>query len=850
MPILTTPNDPLFGNAWHLLNVGGVAQGNGTAGADIRVSSAWQKYTGKGVLVGVLDDGVELTHPDLAANIWTRPGNITLVDPANANLTIGAPVTPGTDDAADNHGTPVAGVIAAVANNGVGGVGVAPDARLVSYRTLGADSASADLCFQQALNDGVHVLNNSWGADGAFNNPGAPILNAIAALGTQGRGGLGTIIAFAEGNQRDSTVSGQDRTGTDGGLDLLTGNRFVIAVAATDNNGIITDYSTRGSNLLISAPGGAGDGNLTTFRGILATDRVGPDNGSNTNPSPGGDYTGFNGTSAATPVLSGVAALMLEANPGLGYRDVQEIFAYTARQVDVAAGTTGHTSMNRSAWVTTHAGNANGGGLNFSTDYGFGLVDAGAAVRLAETWTAVRTEANLITTTAAAATTGVITTGGIGAEQNFSTTFAVTQPQNSFTGFRVNRLEVDLSLTATLPSELTITLTSPLQTTITMVRTPGNAFTFLGNDNYDGNAPTAWPAGGFTMATPGFWGEAGVGTWTLTVSAAANAAASSLTGATLRLFGDSSAGGAADLRLTDILTDDFARLANLSAARATFGAGGETGINASAMTSANFIDLNGGSGNLGGRAITLTGNTLRDFAGGASEDTALGNALDNRLSGGWGRDVLYSFGGNDTLNGGSEIDMLFGGAGADFIDGGADFDFARYDDSAIGVVVRLDVGVGLNGDAQGDTVIRCEGLMGSAQTDFLIGDANLNILFGLNGDDWVFGQGGEDYLYGGAGSDQILGGSGSDWLYGEAGNDQFWFLVADFEVGVFDRIMDFAAAPDNTDFIRFEGLTREAVIITQQAGYVHITTAVVGDTGGVVIFGATTAQLNDVITFA
>jgi Ca2+-binding RTX toxin-like protein len=479
------------------------------------------------------------------------------------------------------------------------------------------------------------------------------------------------------------------------------------------------------------------------------------------------------------------------------------------------------------------------------------MVDAGAAVRLAETWTAVRTEANLITATVAAGATGVITTGGVGAVQNFSTNFTMTQPANTHAGFRVDRLEVDLSLVATLPSELTITLTSPNQTTITMVRTPGNAFTFLGNDNYDGNAPTAWPAGGFTMATPGFWGETGVGTWTLTVSAAANAAASSLTGATLRIFGDSSANGAADLRLTEILTDDYARLANLDARRATIGTDGETGINASAMTFANFIDLNGvGQTNLGGRAVTLAGNTLRDYFGGASEDTALGNALGNKLSGGWGRDVLYGFGGNDTLNGGSEIDMLYGGAGADVIDGGADLDFARYDDSAVGVVVRLDVGSGLNGDAQGDTIIRCEGLMGSAQQDFLIGDANTNILFGLNGDDWLFGQGGVDYLYGGAGSDQILGGAGEDWLYGEAGNDQFWFLAADFEVGVFDRIMDFSSLAENMDFVRLEGVARGSAVITQLDGYVHITTAAVGNTGGVVIFGATVAQLNDVITFA
>lgn len=104
MSFALPPSDPLFSQSWHLANTG---QGGGTAGFDIRALSAWKHYTGRGVLVGVLYDGVELSHPDLAANAYVRPGNVVLVNPNNANLVTGLPVQAG-----DSHGTSAAGVIA------------------------------------------------------------------------------------------------------------------------------------------------------------------------------------------------------------------------------------------------------------------------------------------------------------------------------------------------------------------------------------------------------------------------------------------------------------------------------------------------------------------------------------------------------------------------------------------------------------------------------------------------------------------------------------------------------------------------------------------------------------------
>jgi len=229
----------------------------------------------------------------------------------------------------------------------------------------------------------------------------------------------------------------------------------------------------------------------------------------------------------------------------------------------------------------------------------------------------------------------------------------------------------------------------------------------------------------------------------------------------------------------------------------------------------------------------------------SSVDDNLADVLD----GGSGNDALFGNGGNDTLYGGIGNDSLEGGAGADWLDGGFGFDFARYDNSLAGVVVRLDVGMGSGGHAQGDTLINIESVIGSGQQDYLIGAANDELLFGLAGDDWLYGQAGADTLYGGTGSDQILGGSGADFLYGEAGNDQFWFLAADFAVGVVDRIMDWGVG-GGFDYLRFEGIAQNALTFANNGGNVEITYNLLPGSGPIIIFGATVAQLDGHLIFA
>jgi subtilisin family serine protease len=345
---MAAPTDPLYSSQWHL---------NTTFGID--VLTAWNDYTGAGIRISDFDQGVDRFHVDLDANY-----SVALSINAHTNTAGGTPIGSG-----DNHGTATGGLIAAE-RNGVGVVGVAYSATLISeYSDLSFGSIASDAT--NAFNySAAHadIQSNSWGfgnlflssANSAFidnfkTSAYASDAAAVANAGLNGRGGLGTILVQAAGNTRGY--------GDDTNLHNFQNNRFTIAVAATLQDGNLTSYSTPGASILVSAPGSPTAGTITT------TDRSG---------SPGynsGDYTStFNGTSAATPQVAGVVALMLQANPLLGSRDVQEILAYTAREV----GNTGSYAFNG-------AHNWNGGGLHTSADYGYGLVDATAAVRLAET---------------------------------------------------------------------------------------------------------------------------------------------------------------------------------------------------------------------------------------------------------------------------------------------------------------------------------------------------------------------------------------------------------------------------------------------------------------------------------
>ena len=162
------------------------------------------------------------------------------------------------------------------------------------------------------------------------------------------------------------------------------------------------------------------------------------------------------------------------------------------------------------------------------------------------------------------------------------------------------------------------------------------------------------------------------------------------------------------------------------------------------------------------------------FNGFADNDTLTGTTGADTINGRDGNDILHGLGGNDTLNGDGGDDKLHGGAGADTLNGGAGDDYAYYTGSSVGVLVRLHAAHAVKyGEAEGDTLIDIEHIVGSNHNDVLAGDGEDNLLDGGAGDDVLYGgpAGGDDEMYGGNGDDRIFGGRGNDILTGGEGND-------------------------------------------------------------------------------
>ncbi len=490
------PNDTLFGQQWTLLNTG---QNGATVGADINVTNVWDSYRGTGIIVGVIDDGLQYTHRDLAANANTaidydyRDGD----DDPKPEGTAGA-----TNDKphADSHGTATAGVIAARGNNGIGAAGVAYEATLVGLRLIGG--TAGDTQEGGALshsNSVIHIYNNSWGPnDDGFVKGGAGTL-ALAALQngvTTGRAGRGNIYVWAAGNGGVALDNA--------GYDSYNGSIYTISVGALNDLGQRADYSERGACLIVAAPSGAEQngrpqGTTTTDlvgdfgynRAGVATGVVGPFDLADR------DYTqNYNGTSSAAPVVSGVVALMLQANPNLDWRDVQEVLIRTATQTDPT----------NSEWRTNKAG------FKFNPNFGAGRVNAGAAVTLATNW------ANLAT---------MVTANSEQASLN------VTIPDNDTNGItrsfdlsasnlRVEQAVVTVDITHTNRGDLVINLVSPAGTISPLAELHGDT-----NANYEA----------MRFRSTFNWGEDSKGVWQVQISDRRTANDGTLTRAKLEVFG-------------------------------------------------------------------------------------------------------------------------------------------------------------------------------------------------------------------------------------------------------------------------------------------------------------------------
>ncbi|NER80837.1 MAG: S8 family serine peptidase [Leptolyngbya sp. SIO1D8] len=618
----TLPSDSLFTSQWHLRNL--------TPGLlDLNVVDVWDDYTGAGVEVAIIDDAIQRNHFDLdayysIAKDWDFENHDT--DPTGFN--------------GENHGTAVAGIIGANAN-GIGSIGVAYEATLFGFEVSefisnqlaqeianAIDNASG---VQETLgiNREADVVNISYGTmfsgnyfDQFLNSSDMATLNiAIDNAVVFGRDGLGTILVKSAGNSRDIN---QDTNSSS-----WNANPHTISVAAVDQNGFVSSYSTHGASVLISAFGTPGQ--------VVTTDRMGSE-GYNDFDS----YTyGFNGTSAAAPMVSGVVALMLEANPNLGWRDVQEILAYSARHVgsDVGMGTSGYEEY---AWTSNGANNWNGGGLHFSNDYGFGLIDAKAAVRLAETW----------------GTTPQTSFNQVNIFRDFlNTTTTISSWGTSFSQYissniEIESVEVDVSFSQWYDlGDLEIHLISPDGTSSVLIDNSGE------NDgSIDGGFSGRWE-----FSSNAFWGEETLGTWRVELF---DTDSNWISPITINDIDITFYGQSVSFDDTFIFTEEYSDYDGLFGHSRFFNGGfGIDTINAAAVDTDTNINLTTGAGLIDGVAITAL--NIENVFTGDGDDEIRGNILANQLSGMRGDDSLNGDAGDDILNGGVGDDTVIGGTGND-----------------------------------------------------------------------------------------------------------------------------------------------------------------------------------------
>ena len=498
------PNDPLFTKQWHLKQTNGI---------HVNASAVWDTNQGSDITVGIIDDGLQLTHPDLTANIDTNSLHRDFVDVDN-DPTPFAPVdNPGTEEneaeEGDSHGTSVGGLVAARGNNAAGGSGVAPQAKLVGIRLLSAAQTAADeVSAFGHRNDVIQIKNNSWGPDDiawVLGTIDPVVKTALATAASSGRGGRGTIVTFAAGNGRDA----DDQSNKDAYANSI----HTFAIGALTKTGTPAVYSEYGTNLIACAPA---DGVTTTD----LLDDAGYNPTQDYTALPDNDYTDeFNGTSAACPVASGVIALMLQANPNLGWRDVKEILLRTGKKV-------GATDTE---WVTRSGGRNGIAPIKHNPKYGGGMVDAAAATAMAAGWTNLGT---LSAHTLAINENTVI-------PDNNATGIKKTFDFTAETPMRVEMVEVTVDISHEYRGDLTIQLISPSGTI-------SNLATF---SSFDGGAEADDPFGPDVLAKPlrGFhgwtftsvrhWGESSKGQWKLAIADRSAFDTGTFHNATIKLHG-------------------------------------------------------------------------------------------------------------------------------------------------------------------------------------------------------------------------------------------------------------------------------------------------------------------------
>ncbi len=522
----TITNDPLAREQSYIENTGQAAYADvgGVAGEDMRLSGAYGLgLTGKGVKVAVVDTGLEILHPDLAANIV--PGSWNFVEDTND------PTPSDESEARGDHGTSVSGIIAMVYGNAIGGMGVAPGVDLNAYNFLANQSLvtmtkSLGGSPTNPTSENVWIFNQSFGTNASCPVPVDPAIEALYLAGvTNLRSGRGALYVKSAGNGFGnfgwSDCSAAQALGTscqNASMDGKNALPYNIVVGALNASGRRSQYSSAGSAIWVAAPGGEYGYNASIagpdlpeyayVSAIVTTDRTGCVNGyahfaaeesafnGGASPNLSCDYANtFNGTSAAAPSTSGAIALLLDARPDLTWRDVKHILAMTARKVDSSIPAV-VAMLSNGPYTAELPWTQNAVGKWFHNWYGFGAVDVDAAVTFARSY-----KANALGRFVDSDWTTSVTSLGVEIPDDSTTgaTSTLTVPHS----LTIEAVQIEVTVTHPQPTDLGIELTSP----------SGTKSILLNIRN--GLSPA--PGLQMTLESNMFYGEPSAGQWTVKI---------------------------------------------------------------------------------------------------------------------------------------------------------------------------------------------------------------------------------------------------------------------------------------------------------------------------------------------
>ena len=401
----TDAPDVLLEHHWNLDNTGqnAFAQNAGVAGADLSMDTVLNEGPfGEDVTVAVVDTGLEMCHPDLAPNVDVNGSYNFAARGTYDRQWYGAnELDPFNPENLGDHGTSVAGIIGAVANNGIGGRGVAPLSRLRGFNYLGTNSDAEEVLGfsdDKPRSSDVDIFNMSYGSLPYQGISSSWTYNLFRQGITDLREGLGALYVRSAGNAFFGCVNIEHDIRDEIGCSSANGDPvqnlpFLVVVGAFNASDTRAGYASAGSNLWITAPAGEyGD----RYPASISTDQQGRERGyvvladrglaiQETLNATGNYISTFNGTSASAPNASGAIAVLLSVNPNLTWRDIKYILAQTARKIDpdirpvriAFGGGTPHTLQH--AWIQNSAG------FNFHNWYGFGAINLDEAVALART---------------------------------------------------------------------------------------------------------------------------------------------------------------------------------------------------------------------------------------------------------------------------------------------------------------------------------------------------------------------------------------------------------------------------------------------------------------------------------